>query len=156
MNDVVEMFSLRQKWAAVVAKLVFPHSPDKATDAILAYLPLLADLPDAAFTHRSAEAVATSTRRLAIPAYDELSTALRAWWRDNRPRQQAIGQEKPHGWNETDEVWLAYWRRREAEGFALIPNMVKPPGGYTWREHVASMVRCYSLKAWSVIERERA
>lgn len=144
----------RNIWIAMVAKLCHPQDAASAARSLMASLPMLADFPPPAFTVQSAESVARQNRY--VPSYAQLRAALAEWWRDNQPRHVQIGADKPHGWNETDEVWLAYWRRREAEEFAPIPNMVKPPGGYTWREHVASMVRCYSLKAWSVIERERA
>lgn len=144
----------RNIWVAMVAKLCAPQDAAGAARGLMAYLPMLADFPPPAFTAQSAEAVARANRY--VPSYAQLRDALADWWRDNQPRHTQIGRDKPKGWNETDEVWLAYWHRREASGFAPCPNMVKPPGGYTWREHAASMVRCHSLKAWSVIERERA
>lgn len=155
MSDATpELIGRRAMWVGIVAKLVHPHAPDKATVALLAFLPMLTDLPDDAFTHRSAEAVASCDRRLSIPSYDELGRALRLWWRDHRPAQKAIGYEKPALWNEMDEVWYQYWFKRKAQNFCPVPNLVKPPGGLSWQEHVASLVRTQSGKAWSRIVAE--
>lgn len=143
----------RNIWIAMVAKLCCPQDAAGAARSLMAYLPMLADFPPPAFTTQSAEAVARQNRF--TPSYAQLRDALADWWRDNQPHHRQIGRDKPEGWTEIDETWLTYWRRRDAECFAPVPNMIKPPGGYTWREHVASMVRTYSLKAWSVIEREQ-
>lgn len=139
----------RPIWIGIIAKLVHPQDQAGAARSLMAYLPMLADFPPQAFTAQSAEAVARQSKY--IPSYAQLRDLLAEWWRENQPQHRAIGQDKPEGWTDTDQVWLDYWRRREAGGFAANPNMVKPPGGLTWREHCASMVRTYSFRAWKMI-----
>jgi hypothetical protein len=83
-------FDVRRKWFASLASLTYPASPGRAAEAFKAYLPMLADMPDAAFTQRSLEAVVDSPRKMAIPAFDEVRKPLRTWWRDNRPFVTAL------------------------------------------------------------------
>jgi hypothetical protein len=142
----------RPIWIAMVAKLCCPQDQAGAARAMLAYLPMLADFPPAAFTARSAEAVARQNRY--TPSYAQLRDALADWWRDYRPEYAAIGQDKPRGWNDTDEVWYGYWHRRQSEDFRMAPNMTRIPGDLSVREHCASLVRTYSRLAWARIEGE--
>lgn len=81
---------LRRKWFAQLASLTYPASPGQAAEAFKVYMPMLAGIPDGAFTTRSLEAVATSPRKMAIPSYDEVAKPLGAWWRENRPFQTAL------------------------------------------------------------------
>ena len=141
----------RREWCAALAVLCYPTDPPKAARAITAYLPMLASLPDAAFSPASAEAVASSGRKMAIPAYDEVQRPLTQFWRDNQPRHAAIDRDKPAGWEDRDTVWLDYWHRRQSSGFAPCLGLERPPGGLSWREHVASVVRTHSPRAWTVI-----
>lgn len=85
--------SLREGWCAQLAKLTYPINPEVAARAFASYLKLLEDMPDAAFTVRSLEAVATAPRRMTIPSYDEVRGPLAKWWRENRPH--ALGLPPP-------------------------------------------------------------
>ena len=144
----------RPVWVAIIAKLCSPQDAAAAAKNMMAFLPMLADFPSEAFTPASAEAVARKNRF--VPSYAQLREALAEWWRDNRAPQRAIGQAKPDGWNEVDEVWYGYWNKRRGENFAPIPSLSKPPGGMSWKYHVASLVRTHSGKAWSRLTAEGA
>lgn len=78
------MSGARNKWLVALASLTYPANPGHAAAAFLAYLPFLDDLPDAAFTRGSLEAVVSSDRKMAIPALNEVRGPLGAWWRENR------------------------------------------------------------------------
>jgi hypothetical protein len=80
----------RREWLAMLARMTTPHDPVRALEAMLAYLPLMDDLPDGAFTKDSLRHVATQPRRLHIPDLSEVVTPLTAWWRDNRPARTAL------------------------------------------------------------------
>ena len=80
----------RVKWLGMLAKLGTPADPVKAFQALEAYLPFLAELPDAAFTPVSLEHVAMTPKRLHIPDLSEVKAPLLAWWRDNRPARTAL------------------------------------------------------------------
>ena len=84
------MTETRIKWLGLLAKLCTPGDPSRAFAALEAYVPFLADLPDAAFTRASLEHVALTPRRLHIPDLSEVKTPLNAWWRDNRPTRTAL------------------------------------------------------------------
>lgn len=83
----------RQEWIACLAKLTTPYDPPRATAAMLAYLPFLSDLPDAAFNPDSLEHVAMSARRLAIPDLAEVKRPLSEWWQNNRPQRPRIAAQ---------------------------------------------------------------
>ncbi|PHX98317.1 MAG: hypothetical protein CK529_13770 [Rhodospirillaceae bacterium] len=80
----------RITWLGMLAKLGTPADPVKALQAMEAYLPFLAELPDAAFTLASLEHVAMTPKRLHIPDLSEVKGPLSAWWRDNRPARTAL------------------------------------------------------------------
>lgn len=80
----------RREWLAMLARMSTPHDPVKAMEAMLHYLPLLADMPDAAFTPQSLEAVAMAPQSLHIRTLREVKEPLSSWWRDNKPRRTAI------------------------------------------------------------------
>lgn len=127
-------------------------SAEEARAKAGAYASLMGSWPEWVFCKAALEYVARECKF--FPAYSEVSTHLATWMRHNRPDQRAIGQDKPDGWNETDEVWYRYWMRRRGENFAPIPALSKPPGGVSWRYHVASLVRTHSGKAWSRLTAE--
>jgi len=80
----------RVKWLGMLAKLGTPADPVKAFQALEAYLPFLAELPNEAFTLASLEHVAMTPKRLHIPDLSEVKAPLLAWWRDNRPARTAL------------------------------------------------------------------
>ena len=84
------MSDIRVEWLGMLAKLATPADPAKAFAAMRAYLPFLADMPDAAFTSASLEHVAMTPKRLHIPDLSEVKGPLSAWWRDNRPARTAL------------------------------------------------------------------
>jgi len=80
----------RMSWIAALAKLTTPHDPERAAQAIAAYMPFLADLPVHAFTLASMRHVAMQDRRMMIPDLREVIEPLQAWWRDNGPQRVAL------------------------------------------------------------------
>jgi len=84
------MIDVRDEWVMMLAKLIAPTDPVKALDALLAFLPLLEDIPDAAFTRASLEAVAMAPRRLWLPDFREVKGPLLTWWRSNRPSPPSL------------------------------------------------------------------
>jgi hypothetical protein len=85
----------RREWLAMLARMSTPHDPVKAMEAMLHYLPLLADLPEAAFTPASLEAVAMAPQNLHIRTLREVKEPLQSWWRDNGPRRVALPAPPP-------------------------------------------------------------
>lgn len=173
----------RREWFSCLAKLVYPHHPASAVDAFRAYLPLLADIPDAAFTAQSLEAVARSPRRLALPDFDEVSTALRRWWRDNGPSSNRFPQiayqppEKPAPPtpDELDavSVKLTAWRQEAAaqrsdripERETVRPCYLPPDhliAAYKrqWHEarsdSMARSIAAAALARWGIVMRDEA
>lgn len=140
----------RQRWLSALGSMTAGSMSKAEADAKMnAYIPFMAQWPDWVFNPRSLEFVARECKF--FPSYAEVSAHLATWLRENRSPQKAIGSDKPAGWNEIDEVWYRYWFRRKSQGFGPIPELQKPPGGLSWRDHVASVVRTYSGKAWSRI-----
>jgi hypothetical protein len=97
-----------------------------AADAELklkAYVPLLLDnFPPAAFTQASLHHVAAQCKW--FPSYAEVVTHLRAWWRDNRPINNALPapthrHAEPEQPPPTDDE-RAYVRQRVAEITAVL------------------------------------
>jgi hypothetical protein len=87
---------IRREWCMAVARLVYPLDPDRCVKTLVGYLPMMRDLPDAAFSPASAEEVALHDRRMAFPSYDEIANPLRAWWRQNKPYQPQISGPQTH------------------------------------------------------------
>ena len=85
----------RREWLAMLARMSTPHDPVKAMEAMLHYLPLLSDLPDAAFTPASLEAVAMAPQNLHIRTLREVKEPLAVWWRDYGPRRAALPAPPP-------------------------------------------------------------
>lgn len=80
----------RALWLAALAKLTTPHDAERAAAAMSAYMPFLAEIPEAAFTLASMRHVAMRERRMMIPDLREVVEPLSAWWKDNRPTPTAI------------------------------------------------------------------
>jgi len=80
----------RREWFAMLARMSTPHDPVKAMEAMLHYLPMLADMPDAAFTPQSLEAVAMAPQSLHIRTLREVKEPLQVWWKANKPMATAI------------------------------------------------------------------
>ena len=78
----------RRQWIAMLAKLTSPLESTAAGQAFNAYLPLLQDFPDAAFTPASVDYVASQCH--GVPTYADVRAGLGAWWRLNRPPPPAL------------------------------------------------------------------
>lgn len=105
-----------------------------------------------------ADSLAFVARRCKFfPTFAELCEHLSAWRKEHKPALQTTALPDNLGLDATDRSWLAFWQRREREGFA--PSR-EPDGRLTrpdvtdWREHTASLIRRMSPKAWAQIERE--
>lgn len=134
----------RPKWLAMLATLTSPSFPAQATQSLLAFMPLLGDMPEGAFTVRSLHAVAATPRRQAVPSIDELRRALHEWYRDFGQDRTAIAGPAD-GLDAQDRNWMRYWHTRQAEGFRPYGES---PGG---ADHVGHLVRSYSPRAWAQI-----
>ena len=66
----------RRDWCALVATLCAPGMEANATQSLWNMLPAFRHFPDFLFTPDTARDVALAPRRLAIPAFDEISKAL--------------------------------------------------------------------------------
>lgn len=103
----------RQQWIAMLAKLVAPIEPIAAAKALSEMMPMLADIPDGAFSLASLDYVARQCKR--TPTYGELRASVSAWWLDNRPKQALLE-------NPLNEVWSAKVARERAEAIADWSN----------------------------------
>lgn len=74
----------RAQWIAMLAKLTSPMESTQAAQAFNAYLPMLADYPDAAFTSASLDYVASECQG-SVPNYGDVRRHLGNWWKRNRP-----------------------------------------------------------------------
>ena len=83
----------RAQWIAMLAKLTSPMESTQAAIAFNAFLPMLTDYPDAAFTHDSLDYVATECH--GVPTYADVRQHLGAWWKRNRPQPLAIADAVP-------------------------------------------------------------
>lgn len=74
----------RAQWIAMLAKLTSPMESTAAAQAFNAFLPMLADFPDAAFTQASLDHVASKCRG-GVPNYADIRSHIGDWWKRNRP-----------------------------------------------------------------------
>lgn len=140
----------RNVWLAMLAKLAAPSHPTEAAAALAAMLPLLGDLPDAAFTAGSLDHVARHATH-GCPNYATVRAALSAWWSEHRP--PAIANTATDGLSAMDRVWLAHWRKLRANGFQPEVDFAVEAGKpRDYRAHTASLIRQRSPKAWAAIE----
>jgi len=84
----------RAQWIAMLAKLTSPMEAAQAAQAFNAYLPMLQDYPDAAFTHASLDFVASECRH-GVPTYGDVRKHLGAWWKRNRPEVPELQAPAP-------------------------------------------------------------
>jgi hypothetical protein len=79
----------RREWCALLATLCAPGMEASATQSLWNMLPALQHFPDYLFTPETAQAVALAPRRLATPAFDEISKAINAY------RKEFVYEPKP-------------------------------------------------------------
>ena len=84
----------RKQWLAMLAKLTSPMESTTAAQGFAAFLPMLADYPDAAFTHASLDYVASECRG-GVPNYGDVRRHLGAWWKRNRPEVPELPAPDP-------------------------------------------------------------
>jgi hypothetical protein len=125
----------RREWLAMLARMTTPHDPVKAMEAMLHYLPLMTDLPEAAFTPASLEAVAMAPQNLHIRTMREVKEPLAAWWRDNGPRRVALPAPPPEPVSQVS----AEERASVARQIAALADSLAP------REPQRPKVRAHSL-----------
>lgn len=123
---------------------------EEAEARIAAFAPLLSRaFAGWAFCDASLEAVARGCRW--FPAYGELCDLLAAWCAENRPR--ALPDTATDGLSPMDRVWLAHWRKLQANGFRPEVDFAVEAGKpRDYRAHTASLIRARSPAAWAVIE----
>lgn len=134
----------RRQWCGMVGLLCAPTLADDATAALIRMLPALNHFPDYLFTEDTAKAVASAERRLACPAWDEISKVLNAYRKEfiHEPRQALPAPAPPPGREPPteDELQavseiLASWKRETAErriaeaegGSVWVPPGLRPP-----------------------------
>ena len=108
----------RRQWIAMLAKLTSPMESTTAGQAFAAYLPLLQDFPDAAFTPASVDHVAAQCH--GVPTYADVRAALGAWWRHNRPPEPALPPPVAATPPPRTETEIANARRTVAETTAAL------------------------------------
>jgi len=135
----------RREWLAMLARMSTPHDPVKAMEAMLHYLPLLSDLPEAAFTPASLEAVAMAPQNLHIRTLREVKEPLAAWWRDNGPRRVALPAPPP----EPESQISAEERASVARQIAALADSLTP------KETRRPQIRAHTLPV-SVLAEARA
>lgn len=113
------VLSVKAKWAVMLGNCVSPSFAADAIEAISDMLPLL-DFPEAAFTEESLKAVARHKRRQAIPSFDEIETALSAWWKENKPRQLLLGIDDAPALPEPDAFWFQDFFEQKAAKFVKV------------------------------------
>jgi hypothetical protein len=137
----------RATWLAALAKLTTPHDAERAAGAMSAYMPFLAEIPEAAFTLASMRHVAMQERRMMIPDLREVIEPLQAWWRENGPRRTAIAAPvKPP---EPEQHVSAEERASVARQLAALADTLAP------KETRRPTVRAHVLPP-SVLEQARA
>ena len=108
----------QEQFFRALAKLVQPDDPEAAYQALKAMAAMLTNTPERVWQSRKClEAIATAKRRTIVPSYADLQSAIGQWLRDN-PDTQAITDDRMAGWTEMDHLWLAFYTKRKAEGFA--------------------------------------
>jgi hypothetical protein len=115
----------RASWIAALAKLTTPHDAERAAASMSAYMPFLAELPEAAFTLASMRHVAMQDRRMMIPDLREVLGPLEAWWRDNAPRRTAIAAPVKPDEPEREEL-TAFQRSEMARQIAELADSLAP------------------------------
>lgn len=148
----------RQKWCAMLAKLCAPMDAVEAVSALVAMLPLLADLPDEAFNERSLAHVAGKAKR--CPTYADLRLWLDQWWQEHKPAPPAL-PDNVAAIPAEQRPWLSFWHRRKAENFAPMrepdgrlsrPDLGTDPARHL--AHTVSLIRTIAPQAWALIEAE--
>lgn len=84
----------RKQWLAMLAKLTSPMESTAAAQGFAAFLPMLTDFPDAAFTPASLDHVASNCHH-GVPNYADVRTHLGAWWKRNRPEVPELAAPLP-------------------------------------------------------------
>lgn len=144
----------RASWVAALAKLTTPHDPERAAQAMAAYLPFLSDLPVQAFTLDSMRYVAMQDRRMMIPDLREVLDPLQAWWRENGPRRVALPAPPPEPEPEISAEERAAVSRQMRE---LADSLAPPaPPKPAIRAHVIAPSVLERLRAEAAEKRGRA
>lgn len=84
----------RKQWLAMLAKLTSPMESTTAAQGFAAFLPMLADFPDAAFSPASLDHVASNCHH-GVPNYADVRRHLGAWWMRNRPEVPELAAPLP-------------------------------------------------------------
>lgn len=142
-------------WLKALGALVaVALSAEEADSRLSAFVPLLADeFSERYFTPNSLRFVARACKF--FPTYGELVDHLNAWSRQAKSPHAALRNDSNLAPEE--QGWLAYWRRRQAEGFAPLreaDGRLSRPEIRDWRLHTETLIQHYAPNAWHVVERE--
>ena len=136
MNDI-ETKRHVARWITRLSAITRQGSGDLDAQTLGDLAEMLADdFPAGAFTTGSLQAAARGHEW--FPAYAVIRTVVGQWWAENQPPRPAI--EGPGGLTAKDQAWLAYWAKRQAEGFSGSSA-----------ERVLSLIRSQSQAAYDVI-----
>lgn len=132
-------------WLVSLGQLVASNQPlAEVRERLMAYLPMLVEHYDSRdFNQASREFVARNCKF--FPSYGELCGLLDKW-----PKPAAkppAGTADAGDLTGTDRQWFNYFHKRQAEDFRTVRDG-DPPSS---REHVLSLVKSKSFKAWSRI-----
>lgn len=146
----------RREWLTMLAALAYPANPAAAGQAFRVFEPMLADMPDGAFTRASLDAVVLAPRKMAIPSYDEIRNPLAAWWRENRPYPTALPGPRPPERHAPTEAECAHVSRLvrafTAERAGVSASMhtddpLRPPARYLRPDELAAAYRQQAASA---------
>lgn len=149
--------SIIQRWLIRLGRVtVNATSADDAVDFVQSMAPLLASrYGDEMFTDRSLEHVAAECRFL--PTYGELVAHLRDWQASLPAASYPAINDNVVDLDPKERMWLAYYERREAEGFAPLrgkDGRLSRPDVTDWREHALAVVHKHAPRAWDYIMRD--
>lgn len=120
----------RRQWCALVATLCAPGMVESASASLAAMLPALQHFPEYLFTEETAKAVAMGPRKLACPAWDEITRALNAYRREfvyEPPRRSLPAPSQPEREPPTDSEIEAVSRSVAAALSAIAEERAKLP-----------------------------
>jgi hypothetical protein len=136
MNDI-ETKRHVARWVTRLSAITRQGGGDLDAQTLRDLAEMLADeFPAGAFTTGSLQAVASAHEW--FPAYAVIRGGVGEWWAENRPGVPAI--RGPGGLAAEDQAWLAYWAKRQAEGFSGSSA-----------ECVLSLIRARSQAAYDAI-----
>ena len=152
----------RKQWLAMLAKLTSPMESTTAAQGFAAFLPMLADFPNEAFTPESLDHVASNCHRGA-PNYADVRRHIGEWWKRNRPQTEALPalDPLPKLRTKAEAEWAARTSakaqrdleeigRRNNAAFLTAHQAMKPKALHLTREQLNEAYRLAGVKGPNV------